>query len=148
MSDNYQKAMSLLLTHPNEYSKGFVLLSKALANGDIRATYALATWYLHGTYVEKNIHKGTAMLKSAAEANIPAALFDLAVSYETGIGVSRSEVKAAQLYLRAALAGDIESFASVGRCLYYGIGFVKDRKQAAVWLEKAAESEMKEERRF
>jgi len=137
MRKYYDNALTLMSNDPTDYAGAFALLSKAVDAGDARALYAMATWYLHGTHVEKDIKKGTAMLKSAANANVADALFDLAVSYETGVGVVRSEKKAAQHYLRAAFAGDVSAFRSVGRCLYYGIGFVKDRVQATIWLEKA-----------
>jgi uncharacterized protein len=131
----YEKALSLAEKNPEKEEDVYVLLSKAASAGDAQATYALATWYLHGKFLEKDIVKATAMLKTSARANVPDANFDLAVSYETGVGVARNERMAAKLYLRAALLGSLGAGESVGRCLYHGIGFVKDRVQARVWLD-------------
>ena len=69
--------------------------------------------------------------------NIPEALFDLAVSYEKGAGVRKSERKAYHLYVRAALWGDKQAIHEVGRCLFYGIGAKRDRRLADVWLARA-----------
>ncbi|GEP52853.1 hypothetical protein RSO01_00190 [Reyranella soli] len=66
--------------------------------------------------------KGTELLRQAAAENVPSALYDLAVSYEKGIGTKKNTRKAYELYLRAAIWGDKQSYHEVGRCLFYGIG--------------------------
>lgn len=137
MKGEYEKALMYARKDPPQHDRALDLLSRASARGDARATYALATWYLHGHVVAKNIRTGTTLLRRAAQGEVPEAVFDLAVSYETGVGVARSERQAAKLYLKAALLGDREAMHSVGRCLYHGIGFVRDRVQAAVWLGQA-----------
>jgi uncharacterized protein len=83
------------------------LLIRADKRGDPRATYALATWWLHGKdiLVKKNLRKAVGLLRKAADAH-PDATFDLAVSYEKGRGVRKSQKMAAKLYLKAALLGD------------------------------------------
>ena len=78
------------------------------------------------------------LLKSAlSRKNIPEAMFNLGVSYERGEGIRRSEKKAYECYLTAAVWGDKEAFYEVGRCLYYGIGVQKNRGLADVWLDQA-----------
>ena len=101
------------------------------------ATYALATWYLHGKYFKQDLRKAAMLLREAARSNIADALYDLAVSYEEGKGVKKNLEKACELYLRAALQGDEQSTYEVGRCYYYGIGVSQDRKIAKVWLDRA-----------
>lgn len=41
-------------------------------------------------------------------------------------------MRAAEYYLRAALAGDAQAIYEIGRCYFYGIGVSKDRRQAKV----------------
>lgn len=99
--------------------------------------YAMGTWYFHGKYYKKNLRKGIELWKLAAKHNINWALFDLAVSYEKGVGVSKNTKKAFTHYLKAALMGNIDSYVAVGRCYAYGIGVKRDRKIADIWLDKA-----------
>ncbi len=106
--------------------------------GDKRATYALAMGHLQGVggYI-KNLKKAVSYLREAAVANISWAHFDLAVCYEKGEGVRKSEKLAYLHYLAAALNGDNDAVVEVGRCLHYGIGIQRDRKAAEVWFKKA-----------
>ncbi len=98
--------------------------------GEARATYALATWFLHGIHFKINQKKAVTLLRSAGKKGIPEAVFDLAVSYERGIGVPKSSVKAAKLYIKAALDGDRQAIDEVVRCVFYGIGIQKNRALA------------------
>ncbi|HEV7920158.1 MAG TPA: tetratricopeptide repeat protein [Thermoanaerobaculia bacterium] len=113
------------------------LLEAAHEAGDARATYALATWYLHGKYFDKNLRRAVALLREAAEGDVPDAVYDLAVCYEQGEGVARNERRAVELYVKAALLGEKQSVYEVGRCYYYGIGVEKNRRIARVWLDRA-----------
>ncbi len=113
------------------------LLLKADKSGDARATYALATWYLHGSeFTKRSIPRATALLKIAAAADIAAANFDLAVSYKKGIGVRKSESKAFELYVKAALLGDADSHLEVGRMYFHGLGIQRNRRLADIWIKK------------
>jgi TPR repeat protein len=134
---DYDEALRESSSNKPDYKKAFIWLRKAHHQRDRRATYALGTWYLHGRYVKKNVMRAIRLIELAAAANVSDALFDLAVSYEKGQGVRRSEKVAARLYLEAALSGDHQAAYEVGRCLYYGIGFLKDRSQARVWFDRA-----------
>jgi len=95
------------------------LLEAAHGAGDARATYALATWYLHGKFFEQNARRAVTLLKEAARNDIVDAIYDLAVAYEEGRGVQTNPRKAVELYLRAALQGEKQSTYEVGRCYYY-----------------------------
>ena len=113
-------------------------LEEAHAQGDRRATYALATWSLFGNVVRpKDLQRAVQLLKLAAKADLAAAHFDLAVSYETGQGAKKNEKAAYRHFLAAAVNGDNDSLVEVGRCLYYGIGVARDRKTAEVWFRRA-----------
>jgi TPR repeat protein len=126
-----------------DFDRAFKLLMRADKSGDARATYALATWYLHGKHVAQNVRKATTLLRRAAAKDVPDALFDLAVSHEKGIGVSKDQRKAAELYLRCALAGGAGAHFEVGRCYFHGIGFQKDRSVARIWLRVARRARKK-----
>lgn len=113
------------------------LLEKAHRAGDKRATYALATWYLHGRLYDTDPMKAVALLRDAADHDVPDALYDLAICFEQGHGVRRNPRKAVQFFLKAALNGELQSVYEVGRCYYHGIGVVADRTIARTWLDRA-----------
>lgn len=134
----YEQALKAASLKRPDLLQANTLLEEAHAQGDRRATYALATWSLFGNSVRpKNLRAATQLLKLAAKADVASAHFDLAVSYETGQGIKKNEKSAYRHYVAAALNGDKESFAEVGRCLYYGIGTARDRKTAEVWFRRA-----------
>jgi len=137
MKNKYEKALELMSESDPNIKRVIHLLEESVEEGNSEASYALATWYLHGTNLSKNINKGAALLNNAADTNHPDACFDLAICYEKGAGVSQSFEKAFELYLRAALYGDKQSFCEVGRCYYYGIGIGVDKIIADIWYEKA-----------
>jgi TPR repeat protein len=133
----YQQALDLATSPGADLEAVRPLLISAHEAGDARATYALATWYLHGRVVRKNMRKAVALLRQAARDNLPDALYDLAVCYENGEGVRKSMRRAASLYLKAALSGDLPSVYEVGRCYYHGLGVTADKAMANVWLDRA-----------
>jgi uncharacterized protein len=63
------------------------LLSAAHEAGDARATYALATWYLHGKFFQKNLRSALKLLRQAASEGVADAMCDLAMCYLEGRGV-------------------------------------------------------------
>jgi len=136
-SRSYDTALKEMRKKRPDAKPGLRLLRHALAKGDARAAYALATWYLHGTHFELDYRRAVVLLKQAAEQNIPDALYDLAVCYEKGEGIRKSEPKAYRLYLRGALWGDKQSIYEVGRCLFHGIGTRRDRRLADIWFARA-----------
>jgi len=113
------------------------MLTEAHEAGDARATYALATWHLHGKFFKKNLRVALRLLRQAAGAGVPEALYHLAVCYEEGSGVATNRSKATELFLRAALAGETQSLYEVGRRYYHGLGVQQDRRIAWVWLDHA-----------
>lgn len=134
MKSEYEVALKLVQSTGRRTRKVYDLLVLADKAGDARATYALATWYLHGTrFTKRNRIRAVELLRRAAAENIPGALFDLAVSFEKGIVVKKSVRKAFEHYLRAALLGDRQSLYEVGRMYFHGIGITKNRKLAEIW---------------
>lgn len=136
--DPYELALRITNGKRPDLVRVSALLEEAHDQGDRRATYALATWSLFGNAIHpKDRRRAIQLLKLAAKADIAAAHFDLAVSYETGQGIKRNEEAAYRHFLAAALNGDNDSLAEVGRCLYHGIGVARDRKVAEVWFRRA-----------
>ncbi|MES1185391.1 MAG: hypothetical protein ABUL60_16385 [Myxococcales bacterium] len=86
------------------------------------ATHALATWYIYGIGVRKNLAVAARLEAKAARAGIAEAAFNLAYSYESGKGVEKDERQGLRLYRRAARLGDHDAVYAVGRCIFYGVG--------------------------
>lgn len=137
----YDLALTEAQARDADLPKALRLLSRAYKKGDPRAAYALGTWYLHGmsSVVPKSLRKAISYLREATESDHADAAYDLAVCYEKGMGVRRSETRAVALYLKAALLGDAQSIYHVGRCYQHGLGVKRDRRIAAVWYARAAE---------
>jgi len=133
----YEQALQEAKKKRPDDEKVFSLLTKSLESGEIKAAYALGTWYLHGKHVKRNIRRAVQLLKQAAQENIPDALYDLAVCYEKGVGTRKNEKKAFECYLRASLYGDVQSIYEVGRCYYYGVGVSKDKYISKIWFDRA-----------
>lgn len=102
------------------------LLQKCHKSGDARATYALATWYIHGVVFPVNAKKAVRFLRSASRSGVREAMYDLGYSYEIGFGVPKEPKKALELYVRAAQKGDQQAAREVVRCVYYGVGITKN----------------------
>lgn len=117
----------------------FNLLKQSANKGNAEALYAVGTWYLYGTFVEKDPFLAVEYFLSSIEGNYSNAYFDLSVCYENGDGVKKSFKKAFECYLNAALLGDKQAVYEVGRCYYYGIGISKNVGVANIWLRQARE---------
>lgn len=133
----YESTLRLMKGAIPDHEAARRLLDDASAEGDPRACYAPATWYLHGTHVKKSLRKGAHLLRVAADHKIRNALFDLAVLHERGRGVAKDKEIAFGLFRDAAERGDPQAMTEVGRMLYYGIGVTKDREAADRWLSRA-----------
>jgi TPR repeat protein len=137
----YDEALSLARVKNPDLAQVRTMLEDALSRGDARAAYALGTWYIHGREpaVRKNLKEGVRLLRVAAAAGVPDALYDLAVCYQKGAGVAKNELRALALYLKAGLRGEPGALKEVGRCFYHGYGVARNTKIARVFLDRAAE---------
>ena len=140
MNTFYQKALKEM----EKKSPDFIKVKDLLVGGvDAKcgdSAYALATWYLHGydeAEVKQSYSKAIDLLEIAVNGNIPSAAYDLAICFEKGESVEINEQKAFELYVKAALFGDSQSFHEVGRCYYHGIGVSQDQNLADIWLDRA-----------
>lgn len=90
-----QTARELVKQAVPDYEQAYKLLDIAYKQGSPEATYAIATWYLHGShFLEQDYVKGTKYLKKAAKMKWPDAMYDLAISYEGEMYVSKNKKKA------------------------------------------------------
>lgn len=133
----YARALSEAKKEAFDLKKIAALLEKSQRLGGGKAANALANWYIHGKYFEKNYKKAVSYLKISVDRGVPEAMFTLALCYEKGKGTKINCRKAFECYLRAALFGDDQSIFEVGRCYYYGIGVTKDKQIADIWFSKA-----------
>ncbi|HZO93123.1 MAG TPA: hypothetical protein VFB22_05090 [Candidatus Baltobacteraceae bacterium] len=141
-SGPYDTALREMQSETPDVVRAFRLLEAARDAGDVRALYALATWFLHGKepVVEKNLAVAYEMLTAAAQAGSAEALYDLGVMYELGeIDGSPRLRDAALAYLKGAVLGNGEAIYAVSRCYWYGLGVPEDRDVARVWFDRAKE---------
>ncbi|EXX50996.1 Skt5p [Rhizophagus irregularis DAOM 197198w] len=68
----------------------------------------------------------------------------LADFYKHGIGTEKDEIKAFELYKKAAEKGQIDSIYMLGKCYQNGEGTEKNLGKAFYWYQKAAENSVKE----
>jgi TPR repeat protein len=131
-SDNkkYLAALQLAGRAKPNHAQVRALLEEALEEGSPHAAWALGTWYLHGTYVEKDHNQAFRLLKRAARYNVPDGHYELAVMYELGEGVPKDMRKAFQHYWAGAAQGDSQSLREVARCYLHGLGVGKDPSAA------------------
>lgn len=59
----------------------------------------------------------------------------LGVMYEDGIGVPANPKNSFDYFLKAAMRGEVNGRANVGRCFALGIGTARDVVQAYKWLK-------------
>ena len=122
----YRKALRIM-DRGGDLAAAYALLRTAADDGDGLSIYAIATWYLHGTYVRRNVRLGNRMLKDAADKNVAAACADLGASYYNGWGVSKSFNEAARYYMRAFLLGDLEAVEWLEQLLFWEGSKIKGR---------------------
>lgn len=125
----YRQAFELAVKEGNN-ERVVQLLRKSHREGDRRATYALATWYIHGVVLKADRAKAFRLLKMSAAAGIADASFDLARSYEVGYGTRKSPVKALECYIDSASKHDVDAALQVVRCVFWGIGAQRSKKLA------------------
>lgn len=142
-ASKFDLATRLIGAHDNVDLKAVErLLREADSEGDSRATFALASWYLNGTpHTRKNLKLGTSLLMKAARLENPEALLNLGWAYETGTGVKPNLQQAFRLYLQSALSDNAEAMYQVSRMFAHGLGTERDLKLARMFLKKATEAD-------
>ena len=107
--------------------------------GDSRAQYNLACFYLNGNGVEQNYNEAVEWFTKAADQGYVKALHNLGVMYERGEGVKQDYSKAFDLYTKAANKGLANSQYNLGLLYEKGKGVKQDYNKALEWFQKAAD---------
>lgn len=116
--------------------KGVKAAAKA---GDAIAEYKLATLYLHGAGVGRDLEKAAAWYRKAAEQGYGPAQSELGALYLRGVGVPKDEAQAIVWVRKAAEQGEVLAQSDLGMMYLNGTGVEQDDTQAVAWLRKAAE---------
>ena len=113
-------------------------LQKAAAEGDARATFALAQCYRYGSFgLAVDLRLAHDLNKSLEDSQIAEAVFNLALDYDLGNFVRRSAKKAFSLYMVAGLLGEPEACLQISRFYRHGEVVPQNRKLAKAWMERA-----------
>ena len=64
---------------------------------------------------------------------MPVAQYNLALSYDTGIGAARNQTVAAKWYRSAAKQGDVDAMLGLAALYRHGLGIDRDRESAMAW---------------
>ncbi|WP_420431116.1 peptidoglycan-binding protein [Hyphobacterium sp.] len=109
-------------------------LQEAAASGDPVARYLLGEERLS----QGNASAAVALIRRAAEQNVPAAQYRYAKMLERGEGVTRDVTAARQWTRRAAEAGHRRAMHNLGVMYATGAGGEENIEEAANWFEEAA----------
>jgi len=135
----YEHALAEMYTEGPDIKGVLKALREAETLDSADAAYALATWYLFGENVDRNLKTAVVLLKKATTQEHVGALHALAICHEKGEGTRESPRLAFEAYLRAALRGEAQCVFEVARCLFWGIGTERDRRIARIWLKRASQ---------
>lgn len=115
-------------------------LSAAAEKGDPDASFQYAQLLENGDQVEVDEDKALIFYRKAAVQDHPDAVFRLAkISHEGLLGQPENQVRALDLYLRAAKLGVPEGAYNVGAMNASGRGTKRDYVEGLAWLLLAAE---------
>ena len=132
------KACSLMIKPSKEVRISYDAFLRDLNNGDLTKfdKLGMLTRYREEISGFSGAQYVNALFMSAQQ-NDTAALFQLALLFQEGIGVSRSFKQAAVYFERAAQNGKAEAMNSIGLYLRFGIGVEKNESKAEEWWRKA-----------
>ena len=116
-------------------------LSEEVKNEKGRALLEKGENYYLGRGVKPNNVQALRCFREAVKyGNVQAKAY-IAVFYERGIVVGKSNELAAKWYRKAAIAGSPFAQYSLAMCYVTGNGVLKDRNRALMWFQKSAENE-------
>lgn len=110
-------------------------LSMSAEKGFEDAQYLLGTCYEKGVGVERNLTTAVTLYEKAAHAANRNAQFAMAEFW----AFSEKYEKAGPWYQKAAKQEHVAAQFQLGKCYYYGLGFITDEKLGLEWIEKAAQ---------
>ena len=108
--------------------------------GDPQSAYIAAIMYVENYEIRPDEKKSAALMRQAANANIPAAMADYGLLVYQGTGVEQNTTSAAKWFERAAKAGDSEGQFLYAFTLAKGEGLTQSYEDAYYWLLRSGES--------
>ena len=120
--------------------QAFYWLQHAANSGHGKAQYQLATQYMKGEHVSRNVRSALKWFNRAALQNIPEAHYHLAVMHEKGEGMSSNMAKAIDWYESAAKLGNTDAQQNLGIKYLAGDYLEPMPKRAIQLLTSAATS--------
>jgi TPR repeat protein len=117
--------------------EGRALLDRGAPAGHPRAAYNLALLLL-GSEDEADVERAAALMREAAEAEIPSAQHALGVLLAEGRGVEANRIASTAWFSRAARNGDVSGMVEFAIALFNGEGIAPDEAEAARWFREAA----------
>lgn len=105
--------------------------------------YAPAQVYLGRVYYDRGEYNiGLKWYLLAAEQDYPRVYFNLARSYDEGLGIEKNYKKAFEYFQLGAKYGDLNCCGFVGWCYYCGFGVDRDYHLAYKWCKSVSEESM------
>jgi TPR repeat protein len=123
---------------PN-FAEAIAWFRQAVDGGHPGAARALASLYLTGNGVAKDVEEGTRLLRVAANSGHRDAQVDLANLFLKGADEVGDPASIARWFEAAASSGDRIAAFNLGMCFAKGVGVQQDEGQAAHWMRRAAE---------
>lgn len=130
-----------------DFAKALDYFTRAAQGNDPTAQVVLAGYYDQGVdvtpgdgkvEVTPNPAAALELYRLAARSNVPLALFNVGIFYETGRSVDRDATKAFAHFLQAAGGGFAPAMQKTGVYYLNGIGTLKDPVAASGWFSRAA----------
>jgi len=130
-----------------DFPKALDFFTRAAQGNDPAAQVVLAGYYDQGVDlipddgkidVTPNPAAALELYRLAARNNIPVALYNVGVFYETGRSVDQDPAKAFSFYLQAAGGGFAPAMQKTGVYYLNGAGTLKDPIAASGWFSRAA----------
>jgi hypothetical protein len=126
---------------PPDSALAFELYRKAYRRGvDDAGTNLAQRYYADGELGKKDLAKAFEINSTLANKKHLAALNNLGVQYEWGIGTAADAGRAFELFRESAELGNPVGMANAGRMLALGKGVPRDMAAALMWLNKAIDA--------
>lgn len=93
----------------------------------------------HGAYQAQNYTEAFSWYKKAADKGNVIAIYNIAVMYANGNGVTQNYTEAMNLYKKAADKGHEKALFNLGTMYFQGQGVAKNEVEAKAWYQKAAD---------
>ncbi len=123
---------------PKEAASWYEIAAKS---GNREAQFAYGIKLMKGEHVEKNLERGLELMKQAADAGHPVALFNYASHLVTERPTSATYRKALPLFEKAAEYRLADAYFALARIYSDGLATgINDTERGSIWLKKAATS--------